>query len=391
MKRLTFLLSGFRDGGIETVLLEYLSYLAQDPRYQITLAIAVYLGKYEVYRERIPAGVRVVYLVDSPALTHVPLKRITREASPLMKLADQLLVNPLRRYQIQRGIRRLEATTDIFIDFDTCAYTFLRAVRKPKVAFFHFSFEQARRQNPRRMVRIGRALEQYARVVCISEAMAQEGRTLFPDRSASFTVIYNGKDPARLQTLATVDPEDERLRQPYLLAIERLEESQKDLTTLLHAYAQLRADYGLQEQLYLIGQGASEGDLRALVRRLGLEDAVHFLGFIANPYPWIKHARMLVHSAKFEGLPTVLIEALLLGKDIVSSDCPTGPREILADGRAGLLVPVGDAHAFAMEVHRLLTDRTLQGQLQAGRVSHQERFTMHACGEQLKHLLDEVS
>ena len=78
----------------------------------------------------------------------------------------------------------------------------------------------------------------------------------------------------------------------------------------------------------------------------------------------------MVHSSKFEGLPTVLIEALMLGKQIIASDCPTGPREILADGKAGILVPVGDVQALADAMHAVLTDVALQERLREG-VSNQ--------------------
>ena len=384
--RLTFLITSLRDGGIETVLLEYLQHLAEDPRYRLTLAIASYMGDLEVYRERIPECVRVCYLVQAAPLVYVPQQRARRRLGGAIKLCDQLLANPLRRWLVQRGIQRLEAETDVFVDFDTCAYSYLRSIGRPKVAFLHFSLEQLMQQNARRTRRIGRMLPAYDRVVCISEAMRAEAEQLFPELGSRLRVLYNPKDVTRLRQRASELPEDIRLERPYLLAVERLEESQKDISTLLRAYALLQREYGVEEQLYIIGKGGSEAQLRQLAEELGIADSVCFLGFISNPYPWIQRCRLMVHSAKFEGLPTVMIEGLLLGKLIVASDCPTGPREILAGGAAGVLVPVGDAPAFASAIHRLLTDEAYARELALGAALAAGRFSFETIAPQLDEL-----
>ncbi len=92
--------------------------------------------------------------------------------------------------------------------------------------------------------------------------------------------------------------------------------------------------------------------LEALAVSLGIADRVTFQGFQSNPYARIRRARLMAFSSKMEGLPNVLLEALAVGQVVVSTDCPTGPREILDEGRAGLLVPVGDAPALADAIGR---------------------------------------
>ena len=93
-----------------------------------------------------------------------------------------------------------------------------------------------------------------------------------------------------------------------------------------------------------------------------------------NPFPWMANAQIIVHSAKFEGLPTVLIESLMLEKLIVSSDCPTGPREILKNGKAGILVPVGNHLQFADAIQRLLSDIKLQSEFIKEIRKHKKTF-----------------
>lgn len=385
-KNVVFLMSRFLDGGIDTVLVEYLRYLAKDERYQITLAIATYMDKLEVFRNRIPKNVKVIYFNRMKLLTRVPQKRITKQAGKITKLYGEMM-NPILRRKTQHNIHKLAKTTDLFIDFDCCAYSFLKSVHTKKIAFFHFSFAQSMAQNPKRMKRIRKQLEKYDSVITISKAMKDEGCKMFPELKDKLFVIYNAKDQDSIRRYADEKVADERIKEPYFLSIERLEESQKDITTLLKAYALLRKEKGVKEKLYIIGKGNSEEQLRQLAVDLDIDKDVEFLGFISNPYPWIKNSKLLLHSAKFEGLPTVLVEGLLLGKLMVSSDCPTGPKEIFNYGKAGVLVPVGDARAFADATYQLLTDSALQQQILQGVTERAFDFTFPAIDKKISELL----
>ncbi len=385
-KNIVFLMSRFLDGGIDTVLVEYLRYLAKDERYQITLAIATYMDKLEVFRNRIPKNVKVIYFNRMKLLTRVPQKRITKQAGKITKLYGEMM-NPILRRKTQHNIHKLAKTADLFIDFDCCAYSFLKSVHTKKIAFFHFSFAQSMAQNPKRMKRIRKQLEKYDSVITISKAMKDEGCKMFPELKDKLFVIYNAKDQDCIRRYADEKVADERIKEPYFLSIERLEESQKDITTLLKAYALLRKEKGVKEKLYIIGKGNSEEQLRQLTVDLDIDKDVEFLGFISNPYPWIKNSKLLLHSAKFEGLPTVLVEGLLLGKLMVSSDCPTGPKEIFNYGKAGVLVPVGDARAFADATYQLLTDSALQQQILQGVTERAFDFTFPAIDKKISELL----
>ena len=98
----------------------------------------------------------------------------------------------------------------------------------------------------------------------------------------------------------------------------------------------------IRDRLYILGDGPDRDKIEKKIKKEGMENEIILLGNIKNPYSWIKKAKMLVHSSKYEGLPTVLIEALILDKIVISSDCPTGPREILENGEIGYLYSVGD-------------------------------------------------
>ena len=386
MTRILFLLSRFLDGGIDAVLVDYLRYLAQREDYRITLAISIHMGELEVFRKQIPEQIQVVYLVDQPMLTRWRQKKITQRLPFYIKMYDEVVLSPIRRYITGHKLRQLAEQHDVVIDFDCCHYAYLKHVTTWKVAWFHFSFKQLMEQNRRRTQRIGNHLRYYNRIVTISQAMLDEGRELFPWLEDRWRLIYNAKDEQLLQLRANEPVDDPRINDSYILAIERLEESQKDLSTLIRAYQLLRNEYHHEEKLYLLGKGRDEQLLRKLAENLGVADSVVFLGFSSNPYPWIAHAKAIAHSAKFEGLPTVMIESLIMGKPIVATDCPTGPREILDQGRAGLLTPVGDAAKMAEALHQLLTDEALQTAVLARANEYKHQFLFEHAGK----LFDEV-
>jgi len=142
---------------------------------------------------------------------------------------------------------------------------------------------------------------------------------------------------------------------PVALAVGRLTK-QKDFPTLIRAFAQIRQTR--PARLLILGEGPDRAALEALVHQLDLEDYIAMPGFVENPYAYMSRASLYVLSSRWEGLPTVLIEALYCGVPIVATDCPSGPREILADGRYGLLVAVGDEAALAQAIEAGLAGNT---------------------------------
>lgn len=160
--------------------------------------------------------------------------------------------------------------------------------------------------------------------------------------------IYNPFDLPRIaqRISAPIDhPWLARNQPPLLLAIGRLTE-QKDFSTLLAAFAQLRRRRAAR--LVILGEGNMRSTLENQLAGLGLgADDVQFPGFVSNPFAWLSRCDLFVLSSRYEGLPGVLIEAMACGSPVVSTNCLSGPEEILEGGRWGRLVPVGDVAALA--------------------------------------------
>lgn len=132
--------------------------------------------------------------------------------------------------------------------------------------------------------------------------------------------------------------------------------ARKDFPTLIRAFARVRRL--MEARLIIAGKGRKKAELSKLVNDLGLGTDVDFPGFVKNPVAWMARADLFVLSSICEGMPVVLIEALAAGTDVVSTDCPSGPRELLLDGRVAPLVPVGDSEAMARAMlSRLKADK----------------------------------
>lgn len=141
---------------------------------------------------------------------------------------------------------------------------------------------------------------------------------------------------------------------PVVLAVGRLTK-QKDFQTLIKAFASVLQTQ--QVRLLILGEGPERQVLEALVSQLGIGANVAMPGFVENPYAYMSHASLYILSSRWEGLPTALIEALYCGPPIIATDCPSGPREILADGKYGSLVSVGDVMALASAIEAGLAGR----------------------------------
>lgn len=171
---------------------------------------------------------------------------------------------------------------------------------------------------------------------------------------ARIRVAHSPIVSARLEQLAQEPIEHPWLTAgalPVILGVGELG-SRKDFATLIRAFALVRTEHPCR--LLILGRGRQRERLLALASELGIADAVDLPGFIANPYPYMRQAAVFALSSRWEGLGIVLVEALACGTPAVSTDCPSGPREILGPCCPQALVPVGDHQALARVISETL-------------------------------------
>lgn len=202
------------------------------------------------------------------------------------------------------------------------------------------------------------------KIIACSDGVADDLRRAFGLKNV--VSIPNSVDIDRIRALslepmpAGFSPLFDR---PVVMAIGVLG-FQKGHDVLLRAFAHVKRA-GYPHRLIIAGEGEDRDKLRTLIQELGLSDAVELIGYIRNPFPLLRRADLFVLSSRFEGFALVLAEAMALGVPIVSTDCNCGPREVLAQGRCGVLVPVDNVEELAAGVMKVLSNNELASSLRA--------------------------
>ncbi len=219
---------------------------------------------------------------------------------------------------------------------------------------------QERRSRWIPVIPLTRALYRRAdRIIAVSQGVADDlvqSLGLPPDLVVQ---IYNPIVDESLLELAQDSLEHPWLEDgvPVILAVGRLVK-QKDYPVLLRAFALLRKRRPVR--LIVLGEGELRAKLEAMAKDLGVKEDVQFLGFVKNPFAYMQRCTVYVLSSRFEGLPGSLIQAMACGSAVVSTDCPSGPSEIIEPGLNGLLVPVGDVQGLAEAIDTLICDPELR-------------------------------
>jgi glycosyltransferase involved in cell wall biosynthesis len=271
---------------------------------------------------------------------------------------------------------------DLIVGWAELTPTYLTALgalmgRKPVIGWVHAHLSQifALKQRPGglHLPAIRLVYPNLAAVVGCSEGVRDDLRDNL--RIPNAMAIVNGIDIARVEQLAEAPLPEAHQKFfediPVLVTV-AVCTFQKNQEILISAHSQLMRE-GHRHRLLFVGDGPLRPKLEAQAAELGVSDTVTFAGYVDNPYPYMKRATAFVLSSRWEGHPLCLAEALAVGLPVVSSDCRSGPREILDNGRYGLLVPQGDVDAFTAAARRIFAEPGLVEQFRRSAPEGAER------------------
>lgn len=350
-KHLVFLTEHLSFGGTERSLIEYLNCI-DEKRFRVSL----------ILRDERADN----YLLASVP-EHVQIKTIYREheiPKETFSFKKLFLAKIDLTVRLKKSLREL-GPCDLVLDFASVLikqahyfsdYRKMYWIHGPKS---HMGFLELRKFSIR--------LRSYDLIATVSEHLKTELASLLPHLEGKIVRLYNPIDIVRIHESSTDKSELSAeeltlLHQPYICAVGRFA-VEKDFSTLIQAYGVLRRR-GFDVKLYIIGDGPLRPQIEHHIRMEKLEGQVILLGAKRNPYVWMKNAQMFVHSAFFEGFGLVILEAMVLGRAVVVTDSPVGPREILQDGVFGKLVPVGNVELLAQSVAQVLDNPDLKDEQQ---------------------------
>lgn len=374
-KHIVFLSEHLALGGAEVVLTQYLQYIDKD-KYRVSLILRNDLGAENYLLARVPSDVKVIKIFSRAEINY--FDDVPRDSSFKSKKQRRLRRNEQKKMLLERFDQAFsELKPDVVIDFSPVLNRYRGHFKKYKFVLWmhgeksHMGFWERTKY----LIR----MNQYQRVVLLCEEMKDQFIKLFPLlRHSKYAVIYNPFDFDRIKKMANDDSEltaedRELMQQKYVVSIGRLVPG-KDFRTIIEAVRLLK-ERGFEYTHYILGAGELESELKDLIEKYKLGDRLRMLGPRKNPYVWMKNSQMFVHSALREGLPTVVIEAMVLNVPVIACTCPTGPREILENGKSGALYSVGDAQKLADQIQRILPDEKLKNDYLAASAKQVQIFS----------------
>ena len=393
-KKVIFRSGSLRMGGLERVLIEVLQTIDKE-KFDIYLVIDDDCGKENIFEKDIPKDIPYFFLKPEKLIRETE-KYKEKKKNIIYKLMYNLMMekeNKVMYRNMQRILKDI-GEIDVIVDFDAGASKYIEKLDiKKKIVWIHNSIPNLKKKEGK-IKRFGKRLEKYDRVVAICDEMKEEIENIYPNLKGKVSRIYNPFNFERIKKLM----EDEReltkeqkkmLDEDYCIAIARLDNVQKDFLTLVRAYKFVKEN-GIQDKLYIIGDGPSKEEIINEIKKLSLEENIKLIGLSKNPYIWLKNSKLFVHSSKYEGLPTVLIEALICNKMIISSNCPTGPKEILKNESCGKLFEVGNIKELGDYLIEFLANKNNRELYEKNVILRKEEFNKNKVIKEYEKLIEEI-
>lgn len=347
MRKILFKSGSTMMGGLEKVQIEYINFLVKQEKYQIKIVIENDNGKDNALEKYINSN--ITYLKDYNYILEIKNLRENRKKSLWSRIKYNLAITKEKKYADNKFLQIYkEYKPDIVIDFDSSLTKIIDKLNSSKnLVWIHSSIKNWKKKKSK-IDRFVDKISKYSKIICICKEMKEDLINLKNELKNKVDFLYNPIDFDRIKKLSNEDfsEEDKKLlKDKFLLSIARLDCVPKDFETLFKAY-EIAKKNGYDGKLYIIGDGPDKDKVEKLKEANLYKEDILLLGRKENPYNWLKKADKLILSSRYEGFAIVLLEGLCLGKNVIASDCKTGPNEILANNR-GLLFKVGDYSTLA--------------------------------------------
>lgn len=392
-KKILFYTSGVGLGGVEKVVLEVLKEMDKS-KFDIKLAL-----QYEnenLFENEIPKEVNYKYMLPQKIIDKSLYFR-ERKKNIFYKILYSFMLS-YEKYIIKKNYLEFSKDREIVIDFKSGDFLKLinleNVAKKKRICWLHGEIKNLNKYEKRKKF-LRENLNKCDKVVCICEDMKNGVIKEIPELKEKLEVIYNPFDIEKIKIKSNdyseiKDDEKKLLEDNYIIMVSRLELKMKDFNTLIKAFKivnQKRKNI----KLYLLGEGPDKEKIENMIKSENLQEHIKLLGVKRNPYPWIKNSKLLVHSSKSEGFGLVLVEALILKRIIISTDCKVGPREILDNGKHGSLVEVGDCNSMAQEILELLQENSIKKEKYLSNIDESvERFDKKNIIKQIERILEGI-
>ena len=365
-------------GGEERVLLNVLRNLVE-LNYDVDLLITWNHKENNLFENEIPKKVNYEFLFDSYNGKNKLIKEIYRIKAKTTYLK-----------KIEKKIKNEKY--DIVIDYSSNLLKYDNFdIKIPVFAWIHFSLTFGEKLTLEKIKKYKKQYKKYSKIFAITRVMKEEFINKVGIEKKKVELVYNPIDLKLIEKKAeNVEKKYENyLKQDYFLQVSRLTQ-QKQPEHLVDIYYKLK-QAGIKEKLYFIGDGEKKEIIKQKIKEYNLEDYIILLGQIENPYPFFKNAKLFVHTAKYEGLPTVLLESLALGTPVVSYDCPTGPRDILGkNSEYGELISLNDKDMFVEKVLELMNSKEKYEKYKKLSLIRANDFSMENNKVKLKELIENI-
>ena len=364
-------------GGIEKVLLETLKNLSE--LYDdIDLVLKDDYKEQNLFLDEIPKNVKIHFLFEA----YSGKNRIKKE----IKRGIKRFFYPIKLKKFLKN-----KNYDVIIDFSYNLFNYKMKFDIPVIGWAHFGAISHEDNNIEKDIREGQKYKKYDKIIAICEEMRDEFVNELEIETNKVEMIYNAIDIEKIKKKAeekNVELE-KYLKEDYILQVSRMV-PQKQPEELIEVYRELKKR-GIKEKLYYVGNGKSYSEVQEKIKKYNLEDDVILLGQQLNPYPFFKNAKLFLHTAKHEGIPTVLIESMALDTVVSAYSCPTGVKELLGENdEYGALSPLNDRKTMVEKTFELLNNEKKYNEYKSKIEERVEDFTMEKNKARLKELIEKV-